>query len=99
MTYIDPILRGQAAKLLLDAVSSADLADAGTQAADDRMLLALAPTGLDVDDPNVAAFAAVSIELMYFFLGREATNAGVPIHEVISNMREHVLPRVYPEVH
>ncbi|MEP9380784.1 hypothetical protein [Nocardioides sp. KR10-350] len=96
---IDPHKRAAAARTLLDAVAALDLADAGTEDGDRRSLLALEPLGLDLtSDADLAATLAAAVELLTFFLLREAHSAGVSLEEVVSNSRQYVLPLIYPDV-
>lgn len=95
---IDPLRRAQAARLLLDAVSACDLADAGSAEADGRLLLALEPADLDLtSNSHTAAFSAAAVDLLWFFFYREAQSSGATVEEVVSNARQYVLPAVYPE--
>lgn len=97
--YVDPNQRAQAARLLLDGVVSLDLDDHGTDDADARALLALQPLGLDLENsPAGAAALAASLDLLWFLTAHHAKTTGVSQEELISNVRAHVLPHIYPDV-
>lgn len=95
--HIDPHKRAAAARVLLDAATAmGDTADEGTER---RALLALEPLGIDLDaDESVAAALAAASDLLMFFLLREAQTSRVPVEEIVSNARQHLLPMIYPDV-
>jgi hypothetical protein len=98
--HVNPHRRAAAARLLLDAVVALDIEDGGTDAADNRALLALEPLGLDLPgEPRVAATLAGALDLLWFLTHKQAETTGLPQETLISNIREHVLPRVYPDVY
>lgn len=97
---VNPHRRAAAARLLLDAVTSLDIDDHGTEEADERTLLALQPLGLELPNaPKVAAALAGAVDLLWFLTLKQAQEAGVSQEELVSNMRQHVLPQVYPDVY
>jgi hypothetical protein len=85
--HVDPELRSLAARTLLDALAAADVARAGEDAADDAMLLALAPMGIDTDDPREVANCAATTDLLFLLTMREAQRSGADYLEVVSNLR------------
>lgn len=100
LMFVDPHRRAAAARLLLDAVMSVEPADGGTDQADAAMLLALQPLGLDLEgDPGIASAVAAAVDLLFFLTLKQAGDAGVSHEELISNIRAHVLPLAYPDVH
>lgn len=97
---INPHRRAASARLMLDGITSLDLDDHGTDEADDRTLLALRPLGLDLEnEPKAAAALAGALDLLWFLTYKQAQEAGVSHEELISNMRQHLLPRMYPDVY
>lgn len=95
--HIDPHKRAAAARILLDAATA--MGDAPDEDTERRALLALEPLGIDLDaDESVAAALAAASDLLMVFLIREARVAGVPVEEIVSNTRQHVLPLIYPDV-
>ena len=97
---VNPHRRAASARLLLDAVTSLDIDDSGTEDADDRLLLALQPLGLDLpSEPKAAAALAAAVDLLALLTMRLAPHEGASPEELVSNMRQHVLPRAYPEAY
>lgn len=96
MTTVDPHQRAAAARHLLDAVVALDLEDHGTEQADSRVELALEPLGL-ADTPETQAMVAATLDLLWFLTRKQAEGAGISQEALISNLRQHVLPQVYPE--
>lgn len=100
VTYVDPLKRAEAARLFLDAIVSLDLADQGSDDAERRFLLALEPTGLDLSEGSPAsAVIAAGVDLLWFLTMKQAQLVGVSQEELISNIRDHVFPMIYPEAH
>lgn len=99
MSPVDPRDRAQAARLLLDAVASLDPTDCGTPGADIRLLVAVEPLGLDVDDARTAATLAATVDMLSYLLALEAQHSGTSIEFVIANLAQKVLPRVYPQAY
>lgn len=98
--HVNPHRRAAAARLLLDAVTALDLDDHTTEDADQRMLLALKPLGLDLDtSPKTAAAMAGAVDLLWFLTRKQAELADASQEEVVSNIRQHVLPQAYPDVY
>lgn len=72
----------------------------GTEDADDPILLALEPLSLDLRNaPDVGVLVGARTDLLWFLIDKRATDAGIAREAIVNNLREHVLPRVYPEAY
>lgn len=97
---IDPVLCGTAARLTLDTISVLDLEVDGTDAADNRALLALDPLGLDLENSSeeFKAYSAASAELLWVVMGLLSQWRKEDRRVTIALIRE-LLPRLYPEAY
>ena len=98
--HVNPHRRAASARLLLDALSSFDIDNYGTEEADLPTLLALKPLGLDLEqNEKTAAAVSGALDLLWFITAKMAQEAGVTQEELISNLRQYVLPGMYPDVY
>lgn len=97
--HIDVNLRANAARTLLDVVSSMTVEDSGTADADARALLALEALGLPPleNDPHLAATLAAATDLIWALTISLAQWRHEPPETTIFTVREQVLPAVYPD--
>ncbi|NYI99611.1 hypothetical protein HNR19_000310 [Nocardioides thalensis] len=99
MTHIDTQARASAAGLLLDAIGTFSLADAGTQAADDRIVLAMGTLGLDLGAfPEFRPVVAAALDLLTLLLQHQADRRGVSLQQVARVVKTDLLPAIYPDV-
>lgn len=100
MPIVNPRDRAAAAELLLEAVATLDFSDFGTEAADDRLVLALGTIGIDMEaSPEFKPVMAAALDIITFLAMREGQRGGASHKMVAKNFQRYVLPQVYPDVY
>lgn len=98
--HIDPVMRAHAASALLDAASVVDLEDDRTEAAEQRLILALRDVlDLETQQDDAKAVASAAVDLIWYLTFVLSQWRSETRETTIAMLRDGVLPVVYPEVY